>query len=109
MTEIAEKQRLAESARGQQPWKKWGTYLSERQWGTVRENVTPGVEAWNDITHDQARSRAYESGEEGIAGFCDDRMLLCFALGLWNGQDPIIKERLFGRTTRDGQHVREAT
>src|SRR6185369_8567096 len=70
----------------------------------VRENVAPAIEAWNDITHDQARSRAYLSGEDGIAGFCDDRMLLCFALGLWNGKDPIIKERLYGLTNSEGNH-----
>jgi hypothetical protein len=100
----AEKRRLAEDARGDRPWKKWGPYLSERQWGTVRENVTPGADAWNDLTHDQARSRAYISGEDGIAGFSDDHLLLCFALGLWNGRDPIIKERLYGLTNGQGNH-----
>jgi hypothetical protein len=100
----AERRRLAEAARGDRPWKKWGPYLSERQWGTVRENMTPGVEAWNDVTHDQSRSRAYLSGEDGIAGFSDDHMQLCFALGLWNGKDAIIKERLFGLTNGEGNH-----
>jgi hypothetical protein len=100
----AERQRLREASSGDKPWKKWGTYLSERQWGTVRENVSQSVEAWNDVTHDQARSRAYHSGEDGLAGFSDDRMLLCLALGLWNGKDPLIKERLFGLTNSEGNH-----
>jgi hypothetical protein len=103
-TKQAERQRLTEAAKGHKPWKKWGPYLSERQWGTVRENLTRGVEAWNDLTHDQARSRAYLSGEDGIAGFSDDRLLLCFAVALWNGRDPIIKERLFGLTNGEGNH-----
>ena len=103
-TKLAERVRLREAARSERPWKKWGPYLSERQWGTVRENVTPGVEPWNDVTHDEARSRAYQSGEDGIAGFCDEQMLLCFALGLWNGRDPIIKERLYGLTNGEGNH-----
>src|SRR4051812_46595636 len=107
-TTEAEKTRLAEAADGSRPWKKGGPYLSERQWGTVRENLTPGVEAWNDVTHDQSRSRAYLSGEDGIAGFCDDRMLLCFALALWNGEDPILKERIFGLTNSEGNHGEDA-
>ena len=82
---------MAEAARRERPWKKWGPYLSERQWGTVRENATRGIEAWNEVSHDQARSRAYLSGEDGLCGFCDDQMLLCFALALWNGRDPILK------------------
>jgi hypothetical protein len=97
-----EHRRLVEARSQSTPWKKWGPYLSERQWGTVRENVDRSIEAWNDVTHDQSRSRAYLSGEDGIAGWCDDRMLLCFALGLWNGQDAIIKERLFGLTNSEG-------
>ncbi len=100
----AERERLAEAARRERPWKKWGPYLSERQWGTVRENATRGVEAWNEVSHDQARSRAYLSGEDGLCGFCDDQMLLCFALALWNGRDPILKERLFGLTNSEGNH-----
>jgi hypothetical protein len=99
-----EQVRLDEARYRDVPWRKWGPYLSERQWGTVRENVARDVEAWNDVTHDQARSRAYLSGEEGIAGFCDDRMLFCFALALWNGQDPILKERLYGLTNGEGNH-----
>ncbi len=99
-----EHSRLEDARVNKTPWRKWGPYLSERQWGGVRENVNPNVEAWNDLTHDQARSRAYHSGEDGIAGFCDENMLLCFALGLWNGKDPIIKERLFGLTNSEGNH-----
>src|SRR4051794_10674129 len=100
----AEKSRLKQAAREGVPWKKWGPYLSERQWGGVRENVDRNVEAWDDVTHDQARSRAYISGEDGIAGWCDEKMLLCFALGLWNGKDPILKERMFGLTNGQGNH-----
>jgi hypothetical protein len=100
----AERERLAEASRGERPWRKWGPYLSERQWGTVRENIDPGVEAWNDVSHDQARSRAYLSGEDGLAGFCDDQMKLCLSLALWNGRDPILKERLFGLTNSEGNH-----
>jgi hypothetical protein len=100
----AERQRLEEAGAKETPWRKWGPYLSERQWGSVRENVTQSIEAWNDVTHDQSRSRAYQSGEDGIAGFCDDNMLLCFALGLWNGKDPILKERMFGLTNSEGNH-----
>jgi hypothetical protein len=88
----------------QTPWKKWGPYLSERQWGTVRENVTQNIEAWNEVSHDQSRSRAYQSGEDGLAGFSDDHMLLCFCVGLWNGKDPILKERLYGLTNSEGNH-----
>jgi hypothetical protein len=100
----AERERLAETARKERPWKQWGPYLSERQWGTVRENPTPGIEAWNEVSHDQARSRAYLSGEDGLCGFCDDQMQLCFSLALWNGRDAILKERLFGLTNSEGNH-----
>ena len=96
--------RLEDARNKTVPWRKWGPYLSERQWGSVRENVTQNIEAWNDVTHDQSRSRAYQSGEDGIAGFCDENMLLCFSLGLWNGKDPILKERLFGLTNGEGNH-----
>jgi hypothetical protein len=100
----AEHARLNE-ARGQDvPWRKWGPYLSERQWGTVREDYSTNGDAWNYFTHDQARSRAYRWGEDGIAGLSDDRQLLCFALALWNGRDPILKERLFGLTNSEGNH-----
>ena len=86
------------------PWRKWGPYLTERQWGTVREDYSPEGTAWEFVTHDHARSKAYRWGEEGIAGICDDQQILCFALALWNGQDPILKERLFGLTGNEGNH-----
>jgi hypothetical protein len=97
----AEQQRLAEA---RVPWRKWGPYLSERQWGTVREDYSDHGDAWNYFTHDQARSRAYHWGEDGLAGFSDDKQRLCFALALWNGKDPILKERLFGLTNAEGNH-----
>jgi hypothetical protein len=96
--------RLEEDRQKQVPWKKWGPYLSERQWGTVREDYSPNGDAWNYFTHDQARSRAYRWGEDGLGGICDDQQLLCFALALWNGKDPILKERLFGLTNSEGNH-----
>jgi hypothetical protein len=99
-----EQQRLAEADQGQKPWRAWGPYLSERQWGTVREDDSPDGDAWESFSHDQARSRAYQWGEDGLAGISDDRQLLCFALALWNGKDPIIKERLFGLTNSEGNH-----
>ncbi len=99
-----EHQRLAEADQGQKPWRTWGPYLSERQWGTVREDESPNGDAWESFSHDQARSRAYQWGEDGLAGISDDRQLLCFALALWNGKDPIIKERLFGLTNSEGNH-----
>jgi hypothetical protein len=85
-------------------WKKWGPYLSERQWGTVREDYSQDGNAWDYFSHDQARSRAYHWGEDGLAGISDDKQKLCFALALWNGQDPILKERLFGLTNSEGNH-----
>jgi hypothetical protein len=96
--------RLQEARKGTSNWKKWGPYLSERQWGTVREDYSEGGDAWNFFTHDQARSRAYRWGEDGIAGISDDNQQLCFALALWNGKDPILKERLFGLTNSEGNH-----
>jgi hypothetical protein len=94
-----------EEARGQKaPWKRWGPYLSERQWGTVREDYSEGGNAWDYFSHDQARSRAYRWGEDGLAGISDDKQRLCFALALWNGKDPILKERLFGLTNSEGNH-----
>src|SRR6187549_4270739 len=87
-----------------QAWKRWGPYLSERQWGTVREDYSEGGDAWNYFTHDHARSRVYRWGEDGIAGLSDDQQRLCFALALWNGRDPILKERLFGLTGSEGNH-----
>ena len=86
------------------PWRKWGPYLSERQWGTVREDFSESGDAWNHFTHDQARSRAYRWGEDGLAGISDDKQQLCFALALWNRRDPILKERLFGLTNSEGNH-----
>ncbi|MGW3289970.1 MGH1-like glycoside hydrolase domain-containing protein [Streptomyces sp. NPDC001002] len=100
----AERQRLAEADAARAPWRRWGPYLSERQWGTVREDYSPGGDAWSYFTHEQARSRAYRWGEDGIAGVSDDKQRLCFALALWNGHDPILKERLFGLTNTEGNH-----
>ena len=100
----AEQLRLDEEREHQVQWKQWGPYLSERQWGTVREDYSEGGDAWNFFTHDQARSRAYRWGEDGLAGISDDHQVLCFALALWNGRDPILKERLFGLTNSEGNH-----
>ncbi len=100
----AEEARLQEARDQQVPWRKWGPYLSERQWGTVREDYSENGEAWDYFTHDQARSRAYRWGEDGLAGISDDRQHLCFALALWNGKDPILKERPFGLTNSEGNH-----
>jgi hypothetical protein len=100
----AEQQRLDDARQEKFAWKKWGPYLSERQWGTVREDYSENGDAWNFFTHDHARSRAYRWGEDGIAGISDDKQHLCFALALWNGKDPILKERLFGLTNSEGNH-----
>ncbi|MFZ5832166.1 MAG: MGH1-like glycoside hydrolase domain-containing protein [Planctomycetota bacterium] len=100
----AEQLRLVEAREQKAAWKKWGPYLSERQWGTVREDYSEGGDAWNYFTHDQARSRAYRWGEDGLAGVSDDKQRLCFALALWNGKDPILKERLFGLTNSESNH-----
>jgi hypothetical protein len=100
----AETIRLRESWSSDTPWKKWGPYLSERQWGTVREDYSDGGNAWDYFSHDQARSRAYHWGEDGLAGISDLKQRLCFALALWNGKDPIVKERLFGLTNGEGNH-----
>ena len=99
----AEARRLAEARQGV-PWRRWGPYLSERQWGTVREDYSADGDAWAYFPHDHARSRAYRWGEDGIAGFGDDQLHLCLGLALWNGQDPILKERLFGLTNSEGNH-----
>src|SRR5512135_1845331 len=104
MNQNAEKQRLQQARTGEAAWKKWGPYLSERQWGTVREDYSATGDAWNFFTHDQARSRAYRWGEDGIAGISDDQQRLCFSLALWNGTDAILKERLFGLTNSEGNH-----
>jgi hypothetical protein len=100
----AEQTRLQEDREGRAPWKKWGPYLSERQWGTVREDYSSNGDAWNYFTHDAAQYRAYRWGEDGLAGISDDRQLLCFALALWNGRDPILKERPFGLSNSEGNH-----
>ena len=99
-----EHERLTEAKEKQIPWRKWGPYLSERQWGTVREDYSSDGSAWDYFSHDQSRSRAYHWGEDGIAGISDDKQRLCFALALWNGQDPILKERQFGLTNGEGNH-----
>ena len=102
--ECTEQGRLNDARDKGIPWKKWGPYLSERQWGTVREDYSQDGNAWSYFSHDQARSRAYRWGEDGIAGISDDKQQLCFALALWNGRDPILKERLFGLTNSEGNH-----
>jgi len=100
----AEHARLAGDAGKERGWRRWGPYLSERQWGTVREDYSAGGDAWEYLGHDQARSRAYRWGEDGLAGICDRDQRLCLALALWNGKDSILKERLFGLTNREGNH-----
>jgi hypothetical protein len=100
----AEARRLAEADESGVPWRRWGPYLSERQWGTVREDYSGSGDAWSYFTHDQARSRAYRWGEDGIAGVSDDKQRLCLALALWNGRDPLLKERMFGLTNAEGNH-----
>jgi len=101
---VSETQRLEEARGNSISWRKWGPYLSERQWGTVREDYSSNGDAWNFFTHEQSRSRAYRWGEDGIAGISDDKQRLCFSLALWNGKDPILKERLFGLTNSEGNH-----
>ncbi len=100
----AEQSRLDEDDRRERNWKRWGPYLSERQWGTVREDYSPWGSCWDYLPHDHARSRAYRWGEDGLLGICDRESRLCFALALWNGKDPILKERLFGLTGPEGNH-----
>jgi hypothetical protein len=104
MTHNPESIRLEEARTANIPWKQWGPYLSERQWGTVREDYSQDGNAWEYFTHDQARSRAYHWGEDGLAGISDEKQRLCFSLGLWNGKDAILKERLFGLTNSEGNH-----
>ena len=99
-----EQERLQESRESNVPWKKWGPYLSERQWGTVREDYSESGDAWGYFSHAQSQSRAYRWGEDGLAGISDDKQLLCFALSLWNGKDATLKERLFGLTNSQGNH-----
>src|ERR1700739_2468309 len=100
----AEEKRLEESRRREVHWKRWGPYLSERQWGTVREDYSPYGTAWEFFPHDHARSRVYRWGEDGIGGICDRHQMICFAVAMWNGRDPILKERLFGLTGHEGNH-----
>src|SRR5881628_617892 len=100
----AEAHRLAEDAARERNWKRWGPYLAERQWGTVREDYSPDGTAWDYFTHDEARSRAYRWGEDGIAGISDEMQRLCFSVALWNTKDAILKERLFGLTNSEGNH-----
>jgi hypothetical protein len=100
----AEEERLQQAREGKAPWREWGPYLSERQWGTVREDYSAKGTPWEYFPHDHARSRAYRWGEDGIAGISDNRQRLCFAIALWNGVDPILKERLFGLTGPEGNH-----
>jgi len=102
--DTTEQRRLNETREEGIPWKKWGPYLSERQWGTVREDYSHDGNAWNYFSHEQSRSRAYRWGEDGLAGVSDDNQHLCFALAIWNGRDPILKERLFGLTNNEGNH-----
>ena len=102
--ETTEQHRLNEAREKGTPWKKWGPYLSERQWGTVREDYSNNGNAWDYFSHDQSRSRAYRWGEDGLAGVSDDKQQLCFSVALWNGRDPILKERLFGLTNSEGNH-----
>src|SRR5580765_93149 len=104
VVDVTEQKRLNDAREAQIPWKKWGPYLSERQWGTVREDYSENGDAWNYFTHDQSRSRAYRWGEDGLAGLCDDHQQLCFSLALWNERDPILKERLFGLTNNEANH-----
>src|SRR4029453_9709407 len=100
----AEERRLEESRARRTNWKRWGPYLCERAWGTVREDYSAGGTAWEYFSHDQARSGAYRWNEDGIAGISDRHQLICFAIALWNEQDPILKERLFGLTGNEGNH-----
>src|SRR5512141_3437850 len=102
--DCTEQRRLNEAREAGIPWKKWGPYLSERQWGTVREDYSTDGNAWDYFTHDQSRSRAYHWGEDGLGGISDDKQRLCFALALWNERDPILKERAFGLTNSEGNH-----
>src|SRR5258705_10860379 len=102
--ETSEQRRLNAAREDGTPWKKWGPYLSERQWGTVREDYSQDGNAWDYFSHEQARSRAYRWGEDGLAGISDDKHQLCFAIVLWNGRGPILKERLFGLTNSEGNH-----
>src|SRR5437763_1322822 len=100
----AEHLRLSQCASREQNWQRWGPYLAERQWGTVREDYSADGNCWDYFPHDHARSRAYRWGEDGLLGICDRECRLCFAIALWNGRDPILKERLFGLINPEGNH-----
>src|SRR5262245_15154168 len=104
VVDVTEQKRLNDAREAGVPWKKWGPYLSERQWGTVREDYSDDGNAWSYFSHDQSRSRAYRWGEDGLGGISDDEQRRCFALALWNERDPILKERLFGLTNSEGNH-----
>src|SRR5882672_1468786 len=108
MNQTAESRRLAAATANTEPWRRFGPYLSERQWGTVREDYSPHGNAWEYLPHEHARSRAYRWGEDGIAGLSDDQQRLCLSLALWNGKDPILKERIFGLTNNEGNHGEDA-
>jgi len=99
-----EARRLYEDVTRERDWKRWGPYLAERQWGTVREDYSADGTAWDYFPHDHARSRAYRWGEDGLLGLCDRQGRVCLAIALWNGRDPILKERLFGLTEPQGNH-----
>src|ERR671919_1296774 len=103
-TKTAETKRLEEATGRSVHWKRWGPYLAERQWGTVREDYSESGTAWDYFPHDHARSRAYRWNEDGLAGICDRHQYICFAIALWNRRDPILKERLFGLTNSEGNH-----
>jgi len=104
MPKSREEIRLAESRDRKKHWKRWGPYLSERAWGTVREDYSPNGSAWEYFPHEHARSRVYRWNEDGLAGICDRHQRICFALALWNERDPILKERLFGLAGNEGNH-----
>ena len=104
LKKTAEHARLTATFLPGQGWKRWGPYISERQWGTVREDYSAQGHAWEYLPHDHARSRTYRWGEDGLLGISDNECRLCFALGLWNEADPILKERLFGLTNSEGNH-----
>src|SRR5450432_1583556 len=104
LQKTAEFVRLEEDKNRKAYWRRWGPYLAERQWGTVREDYSATGECWEYLPHEQARSRAYRWGEDGLLGISDNHQRLCFALALWNGNDPILKERLFGLTGNEGNH-----
>src|SRR5580692_3822387 len=107
MSTSAEHARLQDDTARKANWKRWGSYLSERQWGTVREDYSADGDCWNYLSHDHARSRAYRWGEDGLLGICDRECRLCFSITLWNEKDPILKERLFGLTGPEGNHAED--